>query len=230
MNWSVLDTGKASASENMAIDAALLKNSPKEPILHFYEWAHPYSLTFGHFIDLSHYLRLDRADQWKLDYAKRPTGGGITFHQSDFAFSVFIPAQHPGYHLNILDNYAFINSRIIQALENLLGPGQFSLLPEETSQAGPSQHFCLAKPTQYDVMFHGKKLGGGAQRRTKEGFLHQGSLSLCLPDENFLRDILQPDSNVLECIKKNSYYPFPSNELASARHQIKELLTQEFNN
>jgi lipoate-protein ligase A len=35
---------------------------------------------------------------------------------------------------------------------------------------------CFANPTRYDVLMDGRKIAGSAQRRTREGLLHQGSL------------------------------------------------------
>ena len=35
---------------------------------------------------------------------------------------------------------------------------------------------CFVNPTKYDIMLGGRKVGGGAQRRVREGILHQGSL------------------------------------------------------
>ena len=39
----------------------------------------------------------------------------------------------------------------------------------------------MAKPTPFDLVIEGKKVGGAAQRRTRKGLLHQGSLSVCPP-------------------------------------------------
>jgi lipoate-protein ligase A len=64
----------------------------------------------------------------------------------------------------------------------------------------------MAKPTKYDVMWEGKKVGGGAQRRTKYGFLHQGTISLGRPDEEFLSGILL-DKELLSSFIQNSFHP-----------------------
>jgi lipoate-protein ligase A len=38
------------------------------------------------------------------------------------------------------------------------------------------QYECFQKPVRGDVVTDGRKLAGGAQRRTKSGMLHQGSI------------------------------------------------------
>lgn len=193
----VLHGSEATAEQNMARDVALLE-ACDEPILHFYQWKRP-SATYGYFIKPEEHLQ-----STTLDLARRPTGGGILFHLNDLAFSVLIPSSHPAYSLNTMDNYAFINTRISQALSHFMGK-ECSLLDKE--QPPLDEHcrfFCMAKPTKYDVMFNGRKVGGGAQRRTKNGFLHQGSILLTLPDEAFLRSVLLPDTCVLDAMLKHS--------------------------
>jgi lipoate-protein ligase A len=44
----------------------------------------------------------------------------------------------------------------------------------------------MARPTKYDVMLQGRKIAGAAQRKTKAGFLHQGTIALLCPDPELL--------------------------------------------
>jgi lipoate-protein ligase A len=41
---------------------------------------------------------------------------------------------------------------------------------------GYSQHLCFANPVRADVMIDNRKIAGAAQRRTRAGLLHQGSI------------------------------------------------------
>jgi lipoate-protein ligase A len=45
-------------------------------------------------------------------------------------------------------------------------------------------YFCFQKPTIYDVMLNGIKIGGGAQRRARGTLLHQGSLRIQCNDRS----------------------------------------------
>lgn len=206
MAWKHLNTGKRTAAANMALDAALLSDLKveAEPILHLYEWERD-AATYGHFIEPEKFL--DRAGVQKkgLDLAKRPTGGGILFHLGDFAFSVLVPASHPCFSQNPLDNYAFVNNRVREVLSKMIQlPTE--LLPEEPTPLDTHcKSFCMAKPTRYDVMIGGKKVGGAAQRKTRDGYLHQGSIAIGLLSDDYLREVLVSETLVLEGIRQNSF-------------------------
>lgn len=165
----------------MALDQELLDNI-EEPTLHLYEFEKP-SATYGYFIRPFDHLT-EAAKE--LDLAKRPTGGGIIFHTHDLTFSLLIPAAHPGFLKNTLDSYAFVNKTVAQALTKFLGKD-----PSLFTQKGPNAPFCMAKPTVYDVMIEGKKVGGAAQRKTKKGLLHQASIQLGMPSIEFLKKHLK---------------------------------------
>jgi len=206
-HWSILDTGPATAQRNMDLDAKLLSDldpNSSSPILHLYDWSAP-SVTYGHFIDPSRYFIQDP----HVDLARRPTGGGIIFHTTDWAFSILVPAAHPAYSLNVMENYAFVNRLVIDLITQFMGNGygsQMTLLSQEPLACNqPVSCFCMAKPTRYDVMVNGKKVGGGAQRRTKAGFLHQGSISLAPPDEKLVESALLPGISVRKAMQENTF-------------------------
>ena len=88
----------------------------------------------------------------------------------------------------------------------------------------------MAKPTKYDVMLQGKKVGGAAQRRTKLGFLHQGTISLQIVPEKYLQELLKPDNCVLEAMRRYSFPLIDENctaqELKEARAVIRQYLIE----
>ena len=224
-----MDTGVASAAKNMAIDAELLENVHQSPLLHLYQWERP-SATYGYFIDPLKYLKPEAIE--KVQLARRPTGGGIVFHVTDFAFSIVIPSHHAGYSLNTLENYAYVNQIVMDVVRTFIGK---ETLPELLQQAPPpldgaSHHFCMANPTKYDVMIAGKKVGGAAQRRTKDAFLHQGTIALAIPDENFLNGLLLPNTHVWDSMVKNTYSLLPvcysREQLKKTRDEISALMMQ----
>lgn len=228
-SWTILDTGSANAQKNMEIDTQLLEElnpHSQSPILHLYDWDLP-SATYGHFIDPSAHLSSEILHDGSLQLAKRPTGGGLIFHTTDWAFSILVPAAHEAYSVNVLDNYAFVNNLVMELIKRFLGHrANLSLLPNEATPLDkPSGHFCMAKPTKFDVMLEGKKVGGGAQRRTKSGFLHQGSISLIPPDEAFLKRALLPYTHVSKAMLENTFALLPQaspQELKDARKHLSE--------
>ncbi len=107
------------------------------------------------------------------------------------------------------------------------------LLPKEPMPLDEHcRSFCMAKPTKYDVMIQGKKVGGAAQRKTRHGFLHQGSISIGFLSEEFLREMLAPETKVMEGMKQNSFAllgdTWGESELEEARVALKELLKRAF--
>lgn len=235
MTWHIIDTGKALAQENMERDRLLLGGLElsSKPILHLYDWAED-SATFGHFIQPETLLQMAGVAARGLQLARRPTGGGIIFHVADFAFSALVPTSYCGFSPNTLENYALINEVVAAAVKRFTGHTfEAQLLPDEPlAHTSPCRHFCMAKPTKYDVMINGLKVGGAAQRRTRAGFLHQGSIALSLPDEGYLRDVLLPDTGVLEAMHLHSCLLLGASptaaQLAAARSAIKALLIEEF--
>src|SRR3989344_5352362 len=113
----ILNTGIASAEENMAQDERLLQDlDPNgEPLLHFYRWAGP-SLTYGYFVSPDQQINVAEANKYRLALARRPTGGGIVFHIWDLAFSFLMPSDHPAFSLNTLENYRFVNRIVLDAM------------------------------------------------------------------------------------------------------------------
>jgi lipoate-protein ligase A len=63
-----------------------------------------------------------------------------------------------------------------------------SLLPDEVEGLAG---FCMARPTRYDVMWEGKKVGGAAQRRSRHAYLHQGTIAITPAPQRVLEDVLR---------------------------------------
>jgi len=217
----------------MAYDKELLDSlQPGDgPILHLYEWERP-SATYGYFIKPGDFFELNKVEDLGLDIARRPTGGGIVFHLFDLAFSVLIPSDHPAYSKNTLDNYAFVNRGVIAAIKPLI-QGRCELLPQDPQPQAPDcQHYCYAKPTIYDVMLEGKKVAGAAQRRKKQGFLHQGSIAIAPPDIALLSQVLKRQGGVMEAMSQTTHTLLPQDftpdQLSLLRETIKERLITTF--
>jgi lipoate-protein ligase A len=231
--FEILLPPKKSAIENMRTDTLLLDSLKRHPrtLLHLYSWEFP-SATYGYFLDPSRYFKPEAVKNSFIEIARRPTGGGIIFHHCDVAYSVLIPAQHHGYSLNTLTNYAFINEAVAEAIKQFLGgKASLHLLPQEMgSKTAYLDSFCMAKPTKYDIVFEGRKVGGGAQRRTKYGLLHQGTICLYLPTEDFLKKVLLSSQGLMQAMGTQSSpllgRNFHPKELQAARKEMQFILMQ----
>ncbi len=230
MHWKILHTKQAEASAIMQKDKNILESLHLEelPILHTYSFLGK-AATYGHFLEPADFFDLDAVSRSGLALAKRPTGGGVIFHLWDLAFSVFIPSTHPAFSQNTLENYATINRPILYAVEEFMQKSGLTLTPDDGEALGVGcSHFCMAKPTKYDVLFEGKKVAGAAQRKTRSGFLHQGSISLLMPSKEFLEPILRPGLSVIEGMFAHTFPLLGEKgslkELDPARQEIQELL------
>ncbi|SPN73571.1 Octanoyltransferase LipM,Lipoate-protein ligase A,Biotin/lipoate A/B protein ligase family [Chlamydia serpentis] len=234
MKIRIIDSGKSSAASHMAKDQDMLQNLKEgELILHLYEWESPYPLTYGYFMRPEKFLISNHKDLG-LDAAVRPTGGGFVFHQGDYAFSVLMSATHPRYSPFVLENYHTVNSFVVKVLEKVFRI-QSVLAPEDQiSSSRVSGNFCMAKTSKYDVLIGGKKVGGAAQRKVNQGFLHQGSLFLSGSSPDFYQRFLNPDvfQEIIQQIETHAFFPLgresPVDLVNQARQQVKEVFIKLF--
>lgn len=219
----VINTGISTAEENMEFDAKLLEELDPQgkPILHLYDWK-GLAGTYGYFIRPERHLNLEKAATRGVSFARRATGGGIVFHIWDLAFSFLLPSGHKRFSLNTLENYQFVNRAVLEAVGELFGL-KGDLAGEE---AGGGGDFCMAKPTVYDVMHQGMKIAGAAQRKKKQGYLHQGTISLAAPDMGLLQELLLDQGQVAEAMKMYTFAPVKQQELAKTRKEMQNRLAE----
>lgn len=230
----VLDTHENSAKKNMSLDQDLLSNLDKDPVLHLYEWQNK-SITYGYFLDPLKFLNMQAIQDLEIDIAQRPTGGGMTLHFWDYAFSFLMPIQHVLYCKNPIENYHFVNNIVARCVEKTFGLNHVNVISDSYQiQSDIQTHFCMARPTKYDVLSHGLKVAGSAQRNTKKGYLHQGMISLCAPDKALLEKILLHPEDVIKSFESFSFAPLGLNPntkvIADAKLVLKNELINSFQN
>ena len=152
----------------MAMDEALLETAPQcgHAVLRFYSWTEP-AATFGYsqkFADAAAMTRL-------RPLVRRPTGGGLVPHDADWTYSLVFPPQHPWYHFKAVESYRRVHEWIRDAFAGLSVPT--TLAPESQIEI-PGQ--CFVGAEKFDLLWHGRKIAGAAQRRTRAGLLIQGSV------------------------------------------------------
>ncbi len=171
------DTVPHSAAMNMAIDEALLEYATV-PAIRFYRWHSP-ALSFGYFGKFR-----DAVDYVSTrDLVRRWTGGGMVFHGEDLTYSIVIPANDTVFGASSASIYEKVHRALVDALSKIgkcavvargIDPG--GIVAATRTAVTVSGYNCFANPVRADVMIEGRKIAGAAQRRTRAGLLHQGSI------------------------------------------------------
>ena len=233
MLWKIIDTGENHAQTNMDIDDNLLQAMQVDdaPTLHLYKWKGD-SITYGHFIKTAHFFDTANLRKNFFELGKRPTGGGIIFHSWDYTFSLLVPSNYRLFSANTLDNYQWINQIVLEAIQELY-PDPLSMYEKDVAYKGNTKYFCMAKPTIYDILLGQKKVVGAAQRRRRNGLLHQGSVSISMPDFPRIEKILLPNTDILPAMQQQSHYLFlnpNARQLQEIRLELENRLKKAFSN
>lgn len=195
----VFPDSTASAAQNMAFDFLLLQRyKPTDAIrFHHYNWSRA-SYTFGLSQRYS-YVQSEIPSQ-NVDLCRRPTGGGVVNHLEDWTYSLVIPSSHPMSHGQPIETYRAIHQAIVDAMGQQGVQAELNFTAPEDAAPG----VCFSKPELYDIVLKNlpTKISGAAQKRTKAGFLMQGSIwKPMLPDmkwERFYNDFLIELSTLFE--------------------------------
>jgi lipoyl(octanoyl) transferase len=174
--WDFLHSPAAPAAFNMALDESLLRTATRRgrPLLRIYSWAKP-AMTFGYFQKFP----VNLADEYEV--IRRLTGGGVVYHVKDTTYTVVVPLGHSLHTVKTADAYCTLHKAVAAVFET-----QPHLYDAEL-HSPQGQYECFQKPVRGDVVTDGRKLAGGAQRRTKSGMLHQGSIDAKLSAEQLQR-------------------------------------------
>ncbi|HUB66096.1 MAG TPA: biotin/lipoate A/B protein ligase family protein [Candidatus Methylacidiphilales bacterium] len=191
----------------MAIDEALLREVTT-PVLRLYQWNVP-ATSLG-------YFQATALAPEGRPFVRRYTGGGLVDHAHDVTYTIVLPRAHPWLELPVPESYGLIH-RGVQA--TLAAHGIASDLTP-VAHVGESDA-CFQKPVRFDLLSTGRKISGAAQRRSREGLLHQGSILLPDPARNAgLREIFaQAFSDRLNLVLEPSELTSPETARAAVLEQ-----------
>ncbi len=152
----------------MAFDEALLEALPRlgQPVLRFYGWTEP-AATFGYFQKFSEVETVTLL----RPLIRRPTGGGVVPHDADWTYSLAFPTGHEWYSLRAEESYRRAHAWIQAAFT---ATGTETELAACCKKSAPGQ--CFIGHEKHDLLWHGRKIAGAAQRRNRLGLLIQGSV------------------------------------------------------
>ena len=180
--WLLLTSPVGTPPYNMALDETLLRFAVARarPLLRLYRWNCPCA-TFGYFQKFPDNLTVQFPEPQTI--IRRPTGGGIVYHGDtiDTTYTVVVPPGHTLHASPTQTAYDLIHRAVAAAMT------QKSKLSNQKS-ALRGGYECFQNPVAGDVVADdGAKLAGGAQRRGKNGMLHQGSIAAVISNDRLVQ-------------------------------------------
>ncbi|MEM9282702.1 MAG: hypothetical protein AAGA96_12815 [Verrucomicrobiota bacterium] len=189
-----------SAGWNMALDQAIFDHTSRsgEAVIRFYHWDHP-AITVGYF------RRPSAEKSIPGGVVRRFTGGGQVEHGEDLTFVLTLPPGSEHAMATSEKRYRWIHTALQEALDEAGHRVRLERTPTP-SGTGP----CFETPVTWDLLdpSSGEKIGGGAQRRSRGGVIHQGSLrlpnSLRNPRAEWIRDLVSSLSEEWHGLEKST--------------------------
>ena len=164
-----------------------LEKEEAPSVLRIYSWE-PQCISIGYSQKVEEEIDLEKAKALGWDVVKRPTGGGIVFHnQAEVSYSLVTDIDYPLLPKGLIPSYKKISEAIVYALDRMgivaqtLNPKSEILNKSEipARPAGgrnPKSQLCFSYPTEYEIVVDGEKIVGSAQKRGKRALLQQGSI------------------------------------------------------
>ena len=221
--WKLIRTPKLHGFENMRSDLELFsafEQGQASSTLRVYSWW-PQCISFGYSQKVEAEIDLEKATALGWEIVKRPTGGGIVFHDTaEVAYSLVTEIDNPLLPAGLIPAYKKLSKAIIRALKTLGLEAEIKKLSAESSKQ--KAILCFSYPAQYEVVVGGKKIVGSAQKRGKRTLLQQGSI--------YVRNIEPP---IWSLLKKpvREYNAVSVEELLGREvsyHELSEALTKGF--
>ena len=164
----------------MAVDEALLKcYTPGDmPILHLYRWEKTISL--GRFSALEKSMDIGQLKKNDIGCVRRMSGGGILVHGSDLSYSLILPRIKCKE--GVKANYRYWCTFLLRLYEKL---GLKADFVQALGMEQKHSNICLAGCEPYDIAIKGRKIGGNAQRYTRNALFQHGSIPISLNETAF---------------------------------------------
>jgi lipoyl(octanoyl) transferase len=185
--WRLLRDGPHPPAENMQIDEALLRALDEgrgEPTVRLYRWDRP-TLSLGRFQVPGGELLLENCRAAEVAWVQRPSGGKVVFHGPDLTYCVVAPRRDIR---TAGELFRRVNAVWVEALRRLGLPVE----PAGCTVEGGGTADCFSTLVPCEVVLHGAKILGSAQRVRRHAVMQHGSL-LTRRDLATLRRLLRPE-------------------------------------
>ncbi len=215
--WLYIDTGLGSASYNMAVDEVLLNGFTNldYPVVRLYTWET--SLSFGRFSNAQSVVDLNLIKDKELNFVRRLSGGGVLVHGGDISYSLILPNSLVK-DIGVKESYHYLCGFILKLYKNLGLDAHFA---SEMNLETQKSSICMMSNEAYDIVIDSKKIGGNAQRYTKNALLQHGSIPISI-DKNIFEDIFIGESGL------SNMYTLDNIDLDITSESLKKLILEAF--
>lgn len=169
--------------------------------LRIYGWDKP-SISLGYTQNPDIELNASSCRKHGVEIVKRPTGGGIVFHnEHEVTYSFICDKDDKRLPKGLVESYKFISYIIIRALIKVGVAAELS-----DTRHNEQARLCFSFPASYEITLEGSKIVGSAQKRGKKALLQQGSI--------FIKNSkLKPADFIRNCIDFKSIYDISGLEI-----------------
>ena len=160
---------------NMSLDEVMQEQALRDGMAHlrFYQWSQP-TVSLGYF--QSYADRQQHLKSRNCSVVRRPTGGGAIVHDRELTYC-FALAVSNRFSVDHRQLYRAFHQSLLRALSDWDVAGQIQAEQSSTTTA-PPPFLCFQRHARDDLLLHGQKIAGSAQRRRAGVLLQHGSVTL----------------------------------------------------
>ena len=183
--WRIIRSPEFPGQANMDHDLKLFQDFEEGLVpstLRIYSWK-PNCISLGYAQKVEKEINIVRATAMGWDVVKRPTGGGIVFHnEGEVTYSLVVAIDDPLLPKGLVPSYKKISEAVVIALNNCGVHAEIN----NSSFGIRNSSLCFSYPAEYEIVVEGKKIVGSAQKRGRKALLQQGSIFVSrTPEEAF---------------------------------------------
>lgn len=183
--WRLIIDPPSNGFYNMAVDEYLLQHYREfnQPILRIYSWK-PELISIGYSQDPKDVL----ISFLNTSYVRRQTGGSAILHDDEITYSLCLSVKDLDLAASVKQTYKQLCGFLIDFYQQfgLIAGFAQDILPDKVKAYA---EFCFSSFQDYDLIIQGKKIGGNAQRRSKDLIFQHGSIPRFIDREKIARVI-----------------------------------------
>ncbi|MBN2057161.1 lipoate--protein ligase family protein [bacterium] len=209
--WELIEYSSHDPAYNMAFDEALFNSGETgfpATVVRLYGWSPP-ALSLGR-----HQPAPGMLPPAPVRVVRRITGGQAVFHDRELTYSVTFPRASGVLAGSLLDSYHLIADTLVRALR-ATGVDAVPSAPPLLRSRLDAQASCFAATGAFEIVAHGKKLVGSAQRRGRTIALQHGSILFDMDETLYSEMFPDVPSDTLTTLRRELGSTPPVTQLCS---------------